>query len=61
MEVKFENEQAFVAAMLTIAWASTKQRDVSQDEINAIYKNFGGKKQLKSKNDLEIPLLVIKK
>lgn len=44
MEVKFENEQAFVAAMLTIAWASTKQRDVSQDEINAIYKNFGGKK-----------------
>ena len=28
-----------VAAMLTIAWASTKQRDVSQ-----IYKNFGGKK-----------------
>lgn len=33
-----------VAAMLTIAWASTKQRDVSQDEINAIYKNFGGKK-----------------
>lgn len=33
-----------VAAMLTIAWASTKQRDVSQDEVNAIYKNFGGKK-----------------
>lgn len=33
-----------VAALLTIAWASTKQRDVSQDEINAIYKNFGGKK-----------------
>lgn len=44
MEVKFENEQAFVAAMLTIAWASTKQRDVSQGEIDAIYKNFGGKK-----------------
>ena len=44
MEVKFENEQAFVAAMLTIAWANTKQRDVSQEEINAIYKNFGGKK-----------------
>ena len=47
MEVKFENEQAFVAAMFTIAWASTKQRDVSQDEINAIYKNFGSKKWFK--------------
>lgn len=44
MEVKFENEQAFVAAMLTIAWASTKKRDVSQAEINSMYKNFGGKK-----------------
>ena len=50
-----------VAAMLTIAWASTKQRDVSQDEINAIYKNFGGKKQLKSKNDFKTSLLVIEK
>lgn len=32
-----------VAAMLTIAWASTKKRDVSQQEINAVFKNFGGK------------------
>ena len=29
-----------IAAMLTIAWASTKKRDVSQDEISAVYKNF---------------------
>ena len=33
----------YVAAMLTIAWASTKKRDISQDEISAVYKNFGGK------------------
>ena len=33
-----------IAAMLTIAWASTKKRDISQDEINAVYKNFGGKR-----------------
>ena len=33
-----------VAAMLTIAWASTKQRDASQDEINAIYKKKKKKK-----------------
>lgn len=32
-----------IAAMLTIAWASTKKRDISQDEISAVYKNFGGK------------------
>ena len=32
-----------VAAMLTIAWASTKKRDISQDEVSAVYKNFGGK------------------
>lgn len=33
-----------VAAMLTIAWASTKKRDISQDEISAVYKNFCGNK-----------------
>ena len=33
-----------VAAMLTIAWASTKQRGISQDEINAIYKKKRKKK-----------------
>lgn len=32
-----------VAAMLTIAWAATKKRDVSQSEIKAIYENMGGK------------------
>lgn len=29
-----------IAAMLTIAWASTKKRDISQGEISAVYKNF---------------------
>lgn len=38
-----EIENNVVAALLTIAWANTKSRDVSQDEINSIYKNFGGK------------------
>lgn len=38
-----EIENNIVAALLTIAWANTKDRDVSQDEINSIYKNFGGK------------------
>ena len=33
-----------IAAMLTIAWASTKKRDISQDEVNAVYKNFCGNK-----------------
>ena len=33
-----------VAAMLTIAWASTKKRDISQGEISAVYKNFCGNK-----------------
>ena len=32
-----------IAAMLTIAWATTKKRDVSQQEISSVYKNFGGK------------------
>lgn len=38
-----EIENNIIAALLTIAWANTKDRDVSQDEINSIYKNFGGK------------------
>lgn len=29
-----------VAAMLTIAWASTKKRDVSQTEIKNVYEIF---------------------
>ena len=29
-----------IAAMLTIAWASTKKRDISQDEVSSVYKNF---------------------
>ncbi len=33
-----------IAAMLTIAWASTKQRDVSQTEVQAVYRRFGGEK-----------------
>jgi hypothetical protein len=32
-----------IAALLTIAWASTKEREVSQKEIDSVYKNFGGK------------------
>ena len=32
-----------IAAMLTIVWASTKKRDVSQGEVSLVYKNFGGK------------------
>lgn len=44
--INFEElEKDIVAAMLTIAWANTKKRDVSQDEIAAVYKNFGGKKK----------------
>lgn len=38
-----EIENNIIAALLTIAWANTKDRDVSQNEINSIYKNFGGK------------------
>lgn len=33
-----------IAALLTIAWATTKKRDVSQSEIEAMYKNFGGER-----------------
>lgn len=29
-----------IAALLTIAWASTKNRDVSQQEIKSVYKNM---------------------
>jgi hypothetical protein len=32
-----------IAALLTIAWANTKDRDVSQKEIKSVYENFGGK------------------
>ena len=35
-----------IAAMHTIAWASTKKRDISQDEVNAVYKNFGGNNEI---------------
>lgn len=38
---KIENN--IVAALLTIAWAATKDRSVSQEEIQSIYKNMGGK------------------
>lgn len=33
-----------IAALLTIAWATTKNRDVSQDEIKQVYKNFKERK-----------------
>lgn len=29
-----------IAALLTIAWANTKNRDVSQQEIESVYKNL---------------------
>ena len=29
-----------IAALLTIAWASTKNRDVSQQEVERVYKNL---------------------
>ena len=29
-----------IAALLTIAWASTKNRDVSQQEIKSVYENM---------------------
>lgn len=41
-----EIENNIVAALLTIAWANTKNRDVSQDEISVVYKNFGGNNEI---------------
>lgn len=38
-----EEINKIIAAMLTIAWASTKDRETSQSEIKAVYENFGGK------------------
>ena len=35
---KIENN--IVAALLTIAWANTKNRNVSQDEIEKVYENM---------------------
>lgn len=35
-----EIENNIVAALLTIAWANTKSRDVSQDEIGKVYENM---------------------
>lgn len=35
-----EIENNIVAALLTIAWANTKNRDVSQDEIEKVYENM---------------------
>lgn len=35
-----EIENNIVAALLTIAWANTKNRDVSQDEIGKVYENM---------------------
>lgn len=32
--------EKIIAAMLTIAWSNTKQRDVSQTEIKNVYKQF---------------------
>lgn len=29
-----------IAALLTIAWANTKNRDVSQQEVEKVYKNL---------------------
>lgn len=37
-----EIEKNVIAAMLTIAWASTKKRDVSETEVFSMYKDFGG-------------------
>ena len=33
-------ENNIIAALLTIAWASTKNRDVSQQEVEKVYKNL---------------------
>lgn len=33
-------ENNIIAALLTIAWATTKNRDVSQQEIKSVYKNM---------------------
>ena len=41
-----EIENNIVAALLTIAWANTKDRDVSQGEISVVYKNFGGNNEI---------------
>lgn len=41
-----EIENNIIAALLTIAWANTKNRDVSQDEISVVYKNFGGNNEI---------------
>ena len=38
-----EIENNIVAALLTIAWANTKNRDVSQDEIEKVYENMKGR------------------
>lgn len=35
-----EIENNIVTALLTIAWANTKNRDVSQDEIEKVYENM---------------------
>lgn len=35
-----EIENNIVAALLTIAWANTKNRNVSQDEIEKVYENM---------------------
>lgn len=39
-----EIENNIVAALLTIAWANTKDRDVSQDEIKKVYENMKGRR-----------------
>ena len=35
-----EIENNIVAALLTIAWANTKNRNISQDEIEKVYENM---------------------
>lgn len=38
-----EIENNIIAALLTIAWANTKDRDVSQNEIKKVYENMKGR------------------
>ena len=41
-----EIENNIIAALLTIAKKKKKNRDVSQDEISVVYKNFGGNNEI---------------
>ena len=41
-----EIENNIIAALLTIAWANTKNGYVRQDEISVVYKNFGGNNEI---------------